>query len=360
MVVDFERRNFGLDVMRAIAISLVFVIHLLFNFFPSDWWVLWYLAYLGVDVFFVLSGFLIGHLLLQAIEQENGRFGFLALKRFLFRRWMRTVPLYYTLLLLNFVAGYFLLNTAQTFDWRFLIWSQNLTHPPPVFFGESWSLCVEEWFYVLFPCGLCFFLKFGNPKKPGIIPLYTLLFIIAASTVRCVETKEKFQEFNIALLRLDAIAYGVFFAVLERRYFRTMPKKKSVFWALSGLFLLVTGISIFLKGQAKLSLLYYPFSGLGLGCILLFLRQMPGSGVPPFVYRCVRFFSKISYSIYLNNLIIIFLTRRYLTAQAAWQMAAAAIATVGFSYLTFRYIEMHFIKMRDRLVPAIRTAKKKK
>ena len=358
MIVNFTNRNFGLDPMRTTAITLVLAIHLAFSFFTFDWWVLWYVAYLGVDIFFVLSGFLIGTLLLQAINPQTGRFQLSALRRFVLRRWLRTAPLYYILLAINFAAGYFLLHRVAVFDFRFLVWSQSLLRPPPAFFGEAWSLCIEEWFYILFPVGLFLCLKLVRSKTPTVILWYTVLFIAAGIVLRSVQTKGRFYEINIAFLRLDAIAYGVLFAVLDRFYLKDKFKIKLVFLAVAGFVLLVAGIVIFLKVPTKFSLMYYPLSGIGLGCLLMYCKQLPGAFQHSTVYRAVGFVSKISYSIYLNNIIVILLIKEYFSVQPIWQLMVAATIIVGIAILTFYYIELYFIKLRDKWIPAANLPKK--
>src|SRR5687767_2229393 len=148
MIISATNRNFGLDVARATAACLVLAIHLVGNLFQVDMGAAWYLAYLGVDIFFVLSGFLIGNILIQSIDRSSGSFSLENLKKFYVRRWLRTVPLYYFILLLNFFVGYLCFQNTESFNYKFFFWMQNMTDRPPRFFGEAWSLAIEEWFYL--------------------------------------------------------------------------------------------------------------------------------------------------------------------------------------------------------------------
>jgi peptidoglycan/LPS O-acetylase OafA/YrhL len=98
-------RDLGLDAVRAMSIALVLLSHSIF-FYPHSFvttLVVQYLGWLGVEVFFSLSGFLIGRIMLS---MEGGRLDGRALLTFFLRRWLRTLPLYYLVLLAIYAAGF--------------------------------------------------------------------------------------------------------------------------------------------------------------------------------------------------------------------------------------------------------------
>jgi len=208
-------RQFGLDVMRTIAIYYVVIGHgimllkntiaaTLFNFIYID----------GVELFFVLSGFLIGSILIRmaTLGQTSPK----QLLYFWIRRWFRTVPLYYIFLLINLVLGYFLLidNNISVFSIKFLVFLQNFNWYFYGFFNESWSLAVEEWFYLLFP-----FVSFGLSyivKEKKAFYTSVILFIVLSVAFRMYighDVQNYFQwDYKIrkvVLSRLDAIMWGV-------------------------------------------------------------------------------------------------------------------------------------------------------
>ena len=127
----------GLDLLRASAIVLVLLAH-----YPKTGSGLatraLNLGWTGVDLFFVLSGYLIGGQLFKAVSRGND----LECGNFYLRRLLRTLPSYYAIL-----AVYFLLSPAP--GWRYLVFAQNFDNPKV--FSPSWSLCVEEQFYLGFP-----------------------------------------------------------------------------------------------------------------------------------------------------------------------------------------------------------------
>lgn len=111
----------------------------------------------GVDLFFVLSGFLIARSLLTSFKNNDLTWKYL-LRSFWVKRWLRTLPNYFfALTLLCVLAVYFPLVFKSEHEksvFPYYVFSQNLTAGGLLFFPESWSLSVEEWFYITFPLGL--------------------------------------------------------------------------------------------------------------------------------------------------------------------------------------------------------------
>lgn len=96
----------------------------------------------GVDLFFVLSGFLIGRIYFRSQKEKD-----FSIWRFWRSRWWRTLPPYYAALLLYFCVS--LKFSGNSVNWRYLFFLQNYTGVTG--FGPSWSLCVEEHFYLALP-----------------------------------------------------------------------------------------------------------------------------------------------------------------------------------------------------------------
>jgi peptidoglycan/LPS O-acetylase OafA/YrhL len=148
-------RVFGLDVLRAMAIISVVFSHglpALYGHVPYLFF-LGYGGFVGVELFFVLSGFLIGGILIRSGERlrHGGE-----LLGFYVRRWMRTLPLFWLFLAINVIIEY-------AWHQHRVGWSEALGHLcftrtlwkyDLSFMPESWSLAVEEWFYLLFPAAL--------------------------------------------------------------------------------------------------------------------------------------------------------------------------------------------------------------
>lgn len=102
LAIDLNKRMHGLDIARSIAISLVVFSHSLWisDFFPPLInWLMQLSGTIGVEIFFIISGFLIGRIVLRMLENED--FSFSSVIAFLKRRWFRTLPNYYLILFVN-------------------------------------------------------------------------------------------------------------------------------------------------------------------------------------------------------------------------------------------------------------------
>lgn len=144
----------GLDGLRAVAVILVMLTHSYRTAGFPHWPVLYPIAvrgYFGVDIFFVISGFLITTLLAREVE----RTGSVNLRRFYLRRFLRILPAYGALMVV--VAALQLLGAAdlQARDWIGAItYTTNFFYHPAWELGHSWSLAIEEHFYLLWPFAL--------------------------------------------------------------------------------------------------------------------------------------------------------------------------------------------------------------
>jgi peptidoglycan/LPS O-acetylase OafA/YrhL len=213
----------GLDIVRSVAILLVLAAHgtafygsVLARFGNPDTFS-WLSGFLGVELFFSLSGFLIGGILIQieAVLPDTR-----PLQRFLIRRWMRTYPAYLLMfLVLLAVPSFDSLPRSDT--WKYPLLIQNIfSHfPKGNWFGPSWSLAIEEMSYIFFAVTL--FLCSKISKRT---PL-TLCVVIAAALGFIMRSAAHLKGSNwdvsvrkFGLLRLDAIVYGVALSLLVAKY----------------------------------------------------------------------------------------------------------------------------------------------
>lgn len=228
------QRNIGLDLVRAIAILMVLIshtrhiLHSNSELFGENLWRLSIGGYYGVELFFVLSGFLIGRILIQNLNNKKGgntKFVKTTLIWFWIRRWFRTLPLYFLMLIVNCVLYYYLHDCNNIIEipinWRHFVFLQNYDTAALSFFPEAWSLSVEEWFYLLVPVILYCSKKYFNSLFYGVISVifftslarFIFVYSVGAENIAWDEAIRK----NI-FLRLDALAIGLMFAFISIKW----------------------------------------------------------------------------------------------------------------------------------------------
>ncbi len=202
-------RRVGLDVIRAFAIMSVLLGHAsaLYPYYPPALaWLPHWFAYVGVECFFVLSGWLIGGLLIRHLDAwQSPR----ALAIFLHRRWVRTLPTYWIVLGLVGVVGW---GGATLGDFvPYLIFSQNIWQAHPPFLFVAWSLSIEEWFYLFTAVALSGLASWWRPATALRIILVVLITVplLLRSWMALSDVPWEAGVRQLVPLRLDALAMGV-------------------------------------------------------------------------------------------------------------------------------------------------------
>lgn len=213
-----DGHKIGLDIARVIAVGLVIVSHYVGG--------LQFLGVFGVELFFALSGYLIGRVLYKSLGPGND-WSMKEVRNFWVRRWWRTLPNYYLFLVVFtvFHAFYGGLPHLSEFP-EYLIFFQNLLQTPQGFYSVSWSLAIEEWFYLLFPLTIFVFTKVGLSRRSSVA--WTIaLFLVVPPLLRmfALQIATPADIRLMTLLRLDAIFYGVAVTFLVSR-FRPGPRMR--------------------------------------------------------------------------------------------------------------------------------------
>lgn len=358
-------RIFGLDAMRATAISMVVIGHLawLFPGLPATVsMILSLLAFFGVEVFFVLSGFLIGRILISEFTREE--FGWPRMRNFIRRRWLRTLPAYFLVLLLNIALAFWASQDLPGL-WRYFFFVQNLAWPMPLFFPESWSLSVEEFAYVLLPFALLLFAG-AAPKRlnrfAAIVWMLILISMIAKLMYHFSGPSTSMQQWNLALkavavFRLDAILIGVMAAWLSVEYGNLWRRLRYGFAAIG-----LAGVAFFTAGVGALGLfiekvplfwdvIYLP--GLSL-VFALFLPLAHSMRVRPRFLGWVSTLAAMSYAMYLLHYsLILQLFNHWLPQNAGVKLRMATAffylsTVVVASWVFYRFFEKPILTWRDK------------
>lgn len=362
---SFERtteRLAGPDLARTIAITEVILCH--DGGMMTSWWHksfpfhLSVLGFWGVMLFFVLSGFLIGTIMLDLLDRNAPA---LSWGLFLVRRWMRTLPAYYACFLLLVVPlAYFgpygvPWDVARRVLFRYLSLTQNLWNGMVSnWYGQTWSLCVEEWFYLLFPLFLvaALFLCHGRRcHKDGIfLSVVGLFFIVPILWRLTLPYDVNWDEITskIVFCRLDSIAWGIAGAWLYRRF---SFYRNTIYGTLCA------GIVILLPlwWGTNTRYTYFIHMGLfdlaGLGYALCIPAMMRLKTLPSPLNALVRTISTHSYGLYLIHLPLVLLAGDLHTRFGLPPLKAVAFTvatTILGSAFLWHCVERPFLTLRPR------------
>ncbi|MCS6981215.1 MAG: acyltransferase [Flavobacteriales bacterium] len=298
------RRLPGLDLMRTLAILLVLWEHI--RFLAQATWPShsFFLPVDGVDVFFVLSGFLVGGLWLDTASHYPLR---QALKRFWWRRLWRIWPLYYLFLLLNLAGvalGWQPGQLSEGVVWYFFF-AQNVVKPVDLFFWESWSLCVEELFYFLLPLVYIFLIICLSHWQPRQALLTSALILVAIGWLyRWLLPDQLPYDLwyrKMAPGRLDALGWGVCVAACQDKLSLQGRMWRKGAWLAIGLIgWTVAGAAGFYPWPSHLSWVAAGVAPLGLAASLPFFRNL--STLPIGLAKVVERMARWSYAAYLFHM----------------------------------------------------------
>lgn len=348
LFINDSKRNYGLDLVRFVAVSMVVTVHGIQELFHIAIPYFWIVPLVGVELFFSLSGFLIGRILLEMLEKE--KFAFSDIKKFWIRRWLRILPLYIVLYFFYLIAYNSFLNPVN-FDWNYIFFLQNLK-VPPAFFIETWSLSIEEWFYLLVPLLiLCFYFMLrllAAPKMADTAFLLASFVLIGTMLLVRYHFYTKEEHYYGLLYRMDAIAFGLIAAYCS--------KKISGVINLTSIELISSGIGVaLLAAFIKMSpdipdltrLLYFPLIGIGASLIVYGMYTYTFNKKSSVIIHL----SVISYSIYLIHMTGIYVPLSGYTVGLSktviggiWLLSLPLIIII--STMSYKYIELPFLRLR--------------
>jgi peptidoglycan/LPS O-acetylase OafA/YrhL len=359
----------GLDFLRAIAIAWVLLYHAsLVDLVSQDYWVV-HFGWMGVDLFFVLSGFLIAGQLFRLWARGEAP----DYRRFFARRWLRTLPAY-----LAMVALYFAFPAVRERPdiqplWQFLTFTQNLalSFSIPGAFSHAWSLCVEEQFYLAFPLAAALIaIRPSAGKAIGAMVVVLLAGMLLRGYLWLHDVAR--EPFNPAAqagafayrtliyyptwTRLDGLLAGVAVAAIQSfrpQWWRRLTARPNV---LLGVGAAGVGMAIVFFGGAVPGFLPTIFAFPLLACAMALLviagsdrrsligrYSIPGAGA----------LAAGAYSLYLSNKVVFHAVQGMLR-HAPVQIQGAALlvgllAALAAGAVLYWLVERPFLRLRDRL-----------
>ena len=355
----------GLDLLRSIAIVWVMFFHtFLIGGLGPDWTWLTRFGWAGVDIFFVLSGFLIGSQLLRKLQRGEA----LRLGDFYWRRAWRILPAFAVVLAVYVTFPVLREEPNLEAWWQFASFTLNLLidygHNPA--FSHAWSLCVEEHFYLLFP--LLAWWATRRPSATRFIGLCALL-VLGGIALRAgvwlhndaIQPQRPWFIEDIyypTWTRLDGLLVGVMLAALRvyRPQLWARLQARSTTLLLAGLGFAALAFWLFRDRTGLVAnAIGWPLLSVGFGLLVLAASAPRAWAVPG-----ASWLAAISYSLYLSHKIAMHAVHTWiapalpLQGPALFPVHAAVILAVGAAlhYL----VERPGLRMRDRLARSPRTA----
>ena len=354
-------RSFGLDVFRALAVLFVLIGHCLeHSKVSADIKTFGHLGILGVELFFVLSGFLIGSIIIRLIEKNN--FHTLRdISTFWKRRWLRTLPLYFVVLLAFLRFDYN--GRHALFDYpTYFPFMQNFFYEIPHFFELSWSLAIEEHFYFWFPLVFLIWKKLIKNIQ-ATIAFSALTFIAIAYFYRLqYPLFTDWENYNrsirmVVLARIDAIMFGVLIAVLKRYSPSGFNFVKACTPITGVLFLVICSwwfVNVPYLMQSKfLQIHLFTLQAILCALLLPWFDSLRSNDSRNGFFELT---SRLSYSLYLTHILVIIAVNQFLQKIGLFEPAYNNPFIIypiyfGFFYflawITYHLIERPFLELRD-------------
>lgn len=363
-----QHKLFGLDHLRALAIIMVFIYHY-GRIFPHPEWTnaISVFGWTGVDLFFVLSGYLIASQLFASLVKA----GTFSLKEFFIKRSFRILPAYFTVVSFYFLFPFLREHEALAPLWKYITFTQNigLDLRTQGTFSHAWSLCVEEQFYLFFPLLLLFF-HYCKILRKGLWFLLILFFFGFAARLYSwhglVQPHAGQDDFWVywqewiyypTWCRLDGLLAGVSIAAL----FQYQPRIKEWIQQHGNAFLIagliIETIAYFLcvnQQTFSASVFGFPLVDFGYGLLVI------GAISPEtFLYktqsRTTTKIAALSFALYLTHKIIIHQTQEQLgkfnvNKESNLMFFICVVTCLAGAILLNLIVERPFLKWRNRLL----------
>lgn len=362
-----NQKLYGLDHLRALAIVFVFLFHYFILSGGKPEWLPEFarFGWTGVDLFFVLSGFLISSQLFAQIKKGEN----ISFRQFFLKRLFRIIPAYLVTLGLYFCIPIFREKESLPPLWKFLTFTQNLGLNLKDFgtFSHAWSLCVEEHFYFFFPL-ILILLQFTNSLKKSylvLIALFLFGFIIRLYSFNQLYLP-KIEDDNNWMYwykyiyyptynRLDGLLVGVSIAGVYQflpNIWNKISKFGNLFILLSFAILTAAYFLCYDSRTFNASIFGFPLIAIGYGFMVMGAVS-PTSFLFKWNSKITTFIATLSYATYLTHKGVIHITHQILKDYQIDHNLVLLICMatcLGFAYLLHLAVEKPFMKLRNKLI----------
>jgi peptidoglycan/LPS O-acetylase OafA/YrhL len=317
----------------------------------------------GVDLFFVISGFLISGLLFSEF-QKRGQINF---ARFLIRRALKLYPTLYVLVFGVMLwrlthSGFRSVSSIMKPALHDIFFVQSYF---PGTYGHFWSLSVEEHFYILLPLTLYLMLRKGRRgdtdpfRKLPLIFLLVSVFSLAVRIVHAVLVQPYHNQTHLypTHLRLDSLLFGVllsYWSFFHRERFSALINRSRPFLFPISL-LLIMPVFIWTQSDFVIYTVGLSFLYLGYGGLMISLLQAPltTKGSPAWLLRPISYIGQHSYPIYVFHEMIMEQLSAHNLLHGFTGLLFYFASTIAFGIVFSRVIEFPVLHLRDRIFPPV-------
>lgn len=348
----------ALDGLRGVAIILVLLLHFFpfypFSYFSSFGWI-------GVDLFFVISGFLITGILYDTKREKS------FYRNFIIRRVLRIFPLYYLVLAifflidkLSFLPEYKYYPYSQLTLWTYTSNINMAIYGAAksglrVYLEHFWSLAIEEQFYLFWPFCIMLF------RTKNIIRI-SVLFVLFSVILKNLHPDYPFSYF-FTFSRLEGLLIGALIAILIRKNKQVLEKLVFPVLIFSSIAILVTIITKRSMSNGDICFIRYGYTLIDLffGCILTlsFATSWLGKAINLLLKsKILTFFGKYSYGIYVYHWILFSILHTQLENVPSYQSdsfitkiimsVSCLVMTICLSLFSYHYYESVFLELKSR------------
>lgn len=326
---NLDKKINSLDLLRGIAGYGVAITHyIFFNKGNSNFE---YYSFIFVEIFFILSGFVLFKQLNKVYKEKKN------LKVFYLRRWYRTIPLY-----IIAIVFFTVLTNSYNLDFiKYIFFSQKIL-PEFVskdYFMVAWSLSIEEIFYLLFPIYLILLKKYDLNK----ITIIFIVFFIILKILNFENFSPNFLRTG-SILRIDAIALG-FLVALHCKKLIFYKNFINIFFILSGLILFNIN-TLYIEENLK-TLIFIFLSGFFSIFTLLFFINLNPLLTSKYFIKFSSIIASQTYSVYLFHLIIMHL---FLLIDNVYinNIFSYIFCLFSLSLIVYKYFEEPILRQRPK------------
>ncbi len=339
-ILNAPERNSTVDVFRGVAIIAVALYHFR-EVIP--------LGYLGVDLFFVISGLLVGGLLTRSFARGEK----INFPRFFLQRGFKIWPSYFVFLGIGTIIAFYLAPEQVIPLWdikRYVFFYQNYTGAPFHWsFDHIWSLCIEEHFYILLPVAYIVLQRLLNKKRAlfgfvGLVILSGIVFKFLA--LWFTRSKDTYAGTHV---RIDALAWGVLLNLVIVYFPQLLKHRRAYLFSLLGLGMGIAAVAIFCN-TGSVFFKNVIFHSLVPICFALMIGGLYYRDLSRL--KLLRFIAYYSYNWYLWHPLLSVILRRYIDSTTPGVVCYLSLS-FSVAVLFTALVEEPFLRLRKQIIHRI-------